>query len=333
MAVRRQTNHAHPAKAWAAAAMLAALVGGLCFVILKAHNQANPEVGAGDFKWALRAMRDLLGGRDPYGYAPGPYAIPYPLPSAFAALPVAWMPDIAAGSVFFGLSVLLLAYCVFRSGEEWRLAMLLSWNFVYALLWVQWTPLLCCLWFLPQAMPLLLMKPNIAIPIALARWLPHIREPRFLWRWSWVPLAVLAASLICKPDWPAVWLHQTSTYQGIKPPILVLPLGPLVLLSLLAWPDRRALLIVLMACMPQRMVYDQLPLLLAAGSRGQMWLLVAASWVNCAVFWNTEGGWSAVPMGWQNFIVLTLYLPAVAVVIWPKVRAWASPPHPVSDIV
>ena len=91
---------------------------------LGAHNQAKPEVGAGDFEWALRAMRDLLAGRDPYGYVPGPYAIPYPLPSAFAALPVAWMPDVAAASVFFGLSVLLFGYCVFLNGDEWRLAML-----------------------------------------------------------------------------------------------------------------------------------------------------------------------------------------------------------------
>ncbi|MBL8216168.1 MAG: hypothetical protein JNK87_35945 [Bryobacterales bacterium] len=83
--------------------------------------------------------------------------------------------------------------------------------------------------------------------------------------------------------------------------------------------------------MPQRMVYDQLPLLLAAGSRGQMWILVAASWVIGAVFLNTEGGWSAVRMGWQNFILLTFYLPAIAVVIWPRVQTWISPPAPVSD--
>jgi len=304
-----------PAKAWIAAAIFAALAGGLCFFILQAHNSVKPEVKAADFQWSLRAARDLLSGQDPYRYEPGPHAIPYPLPAALAAMPLAWIPDVAAGSIFFGLSVLLLAYGIIRSGEEWRLAMLLSWSFVYSLLWVQWTPLICALWFLPEVAAMLWIKPNITLPLLVTHpW------RRFLdWKALLPGAVLLVGSLVWYPTWPLVWYRQLSTYQGISPPIFAMPLGPLVLLSLLAWKDRRAWLLVAMACVPQRMVYDQLPILLAAGSRGQLWVLIAASWVNCAIFMNGDDGWGSVPFGWQNFLLLTLYLPAVVMVAWPAV--------------
>jgi len=301
------------AKAWVAALIIGVLVGGLCFVTLRAHNQVQPDVKAGDFERALRDARDLLGRRDPYRYEPGPYAIPYPLPAALLAMPLAWLPDVVAGSVFFGLSAMVLAFGILRSGEEWRLAMMMSWSFVYALLWVQWTPLICALWFLPGIAIVLLVKPHIALPMWLAG------KFKLQWKWLIPPAALLAASLIWYPSWPLVWVRQLRTYQGISPPLFSMPLGPLVLLSLVAWRDRRAWLIVLLAMMPQRMVYDQLPILLIANSRRQLWVLIAASWVNCAIFFRSDG-WDHVPMGWQNFLLATLYLPAVAMIAWPVLR-------------
>ena len=307
------------ARAWGAAVMLGVLAGGLCFVVLKSHHSVKPEVTAGDFQWSLRDARDLVAGRDPYRYPPGPYAIPYPVPAALVVLPLAWMPDLWAGSVFMGLSVMLLAFAILRSGQEWRLAMLLSWSFIYALLWVQWTPLLCALWFLPALAAIALIKPNIAMPLLLAG-----EFGGELWRhrrgqWLLPPAGLLVASLLWYPTWPLVWYRQISSYQGISPPLFALPLGPLVLLSLLAWRDRRAWLIVILALMPQRMVYDQLPIMLVAGSRRQLWILILASWINCAIFLNSNG-WSYVPLGWQNFLLATLYLPAVGMLVWPKVK-------------
>src|SRR5487761_2303862 len=278
-------NSRSAAKAFLVAAIIGLLVGGLCFAALRAHNSVKPEVKAGDFERALRDGRDILAGQDPYRYPPGPYAIPYPL----------------------------LAYGIVRSGEEWRLAMLLSWSFAYAFLWVQWTPLICALWFLPGVAVAALVKPHIALPVLLAG-----RSPRE-WKWFIAPAVLLLVSLIVYPAWPWVWIKQTATYQGILPPILSLPLGPLVLMALANWRDRRAWLIVMLAAMPQRMVYDQLPLMLAAENRKHLWLLIGMSWINCAIFFRSDG-WGAVPMGWQNFIVATLYLPAVAVVAWPKLK-------------
>jgi hypothetical protein len=306
-------------KTTVAAVIVGTLVGGLCFVILQAHNRADPRVRAGDFQRSLRDARDLLAGRDPYGYEPNAYAIPYPLPAGLVAMPLARMPDVAAGSIFFGLSTMLLAFGILRSGEHWRLAMLLSWSFVYALLWVQWTPLICVLWFLPAVAAVVLVKPQIALPVLLAgdfrRRLLEQRE----WKWLVAPALLLLVSLCLYPSWPLVWYKQLGSYQGIVPPVLSLPLGPVVLLSLIAWQDRRAWLLVVLAMMPQRMVYDQLPILLVANSRRQLWILIAASWVNCAIFFQSNG-WSDVPWGWQNFLVATLYLPAVAMVIWPRLK-------------
>jgi hypothetical protein len=61
-------------------------------------------------------------------------------------------------------------------------------------------------------------------------------------------------------------------------PILVLPFGPLIVLALLRWQNREAWLLILMAVMPQRMVYDQIPLLLTARTPRQLLLLVECSW-------------------------------------------------------
>ena len=276
-------NRPTTAKAWVAAAIIGTVAGGLCFVVLKAHNSVKPDVGAADFQRALRDARDLLAGRDPYAYPPGPHAIPYPLPAGLLAMPFAGMPDVLAGSVFFGLSTTLLAFAILRSLEEWRMAMLLSWSYVYALFWVQWTPLICALWFLPAAAALVLIKPHVALPVMLAGGFRNRLVERRQWIWLAPPALLLAISLAWYPSWPLVWYRQLGTYQGIFPPLFSLPLGPLVLLSLVSWKDRRAWLIVLLALMPQRMVYDQLPILLVANSRRQLWLLIAASSIILAV--------------------------------------------------
>jgi hypothetical protein len=74
-----------------------------------------------------------------------------------------------------------------------------------------------------------------------------------------------------------MWFSQLGGYRGL-PPILVLPFGPLIVLALLRWKNREAWLLILMAVMPQRMVYDQIPLLLTARTPRQLLLLVECSW-------------------------------------------------------
>src|SRR5580658_1323519 len=257
---------------WILAIGLGLLWGGICFGLLSAFG-----IGAADFTHALGMARDLLARRNPYTHTPGPYWIPYPLPAGLVALPVAWLPDSLAAGAFIGVSTGLLCWGILRSGERWRLGMLFSWPFVYAVIFAQWSPLLCAIWFFPLLSPLLLAKPNIALPLVV--------PTRFRWLTVAIGAAVLALSLALRPGWILEWLSQTSQYQGLKPPILSLPFGPLILASLWCWRDRRAWLILSMAIMPQRVFYDQLPLLLVARDQRQMFPLVCSSWLSFLVLW------------------------------------------------
>jgi hypothetical protein len=264
------------------------------------------QLGGGDFGWSLRAARDLLAGRDVYGYPPGPLAIPYPLPAGFVGLLFAWLPAEIAAALFSGASTALLAWLMQTTGQHWRLSMFVSWPFIYGLLFAQWPPLIASMFFTPLALPLLLVKPQIALPLALTR-MP-----------SRIGLALTALTLLISlalyPRWPFVWLAQITAYQGTRPPLLVLPLGPLLLLALLRYRSRSAWLLLLCALMPQRMVYDQFIVLLVADSRRALLVLVVCSWLS-AVALFTFGGWLAVPGGWQLWVLLASYLPALGVVL------------------
>jgi hypothetical protein len=125
------------------------------------------------------------------------------------------------------------------------------------------------------------------------------------------------------PTWPLVWLGQISTYQGIIPPLFVLPLGPLILLALLRYRDQKAWLLLLMAAMPQRVLYDQLALLLVASNLREMLILVLCSWISMPAL-MIYGGWYHLPGGWYLWILLTLYLPALGILLAPTVAGWVK---------
>jgi hypothetical protein len=281
--------------------MIGGLSGFLCMLILQLTNNS-----AGDFGWSLRAARDLWYGHDPYAYPIAPDLVSYPLPAAIFAFPFAILPNEAAAGLFFGLSSGLLAWCLLHFNHQWALLLFLSWPFVYGLLFAQWPPLLLCLWFLPPFLPVVLIKPHIALPLALTT--PISRTGILLSGF------LLLGSLALYPSWPWVWVHQIQTYQGTRPPLLVFPFGPLLLLALLRWHDRRAWLLVIMAIMPQRVVYDQLALLLIATTRRELVTLVVCSWLSLPVL-VVAGGWPRMPGGWQLWILLTLYLPALIILL------------------
>ncbi len=288
--------------------ILTALLVGLAAGLTSALILTRLRLGAEDFTWTLQAARDLLNGQDVYGHPVGPEAIPYPLPASFFGLPfLPFPPEIAAG-LFFGISSSALAWFLLRDGQYWRLTIFLSWPFIYALIYAQWSPLVSCMYFTSSFLALLWVKPNIALPLALTR------RPNRLG----LLLAGLIGgiSLILHPTWPWIWLQQIKTYEGLVPPLLVLPLGPLLLIALKRWRERRAWVLILMAIMPQRMLYDQLALLLTAENRKALLIMAMCSWLTlpALLIW---GGWSFLPGGWQNWIVLTLYLPALVILLLP----------------
>jgi hypothetical protein len=47
-----------------------------------------------------------------------------------------------------------------------------------------------------------------------------------------------------------------------------------------------------------------------------MAFLVLCSWLTLPVLF-TYGGWGGAPINWQFWIILTLYIPALLVLLWP----------------
>jgi len=276
------------------------VAGVFCYDLLKA-TKSN-----GDFWLSLQVARSLLAGTDPYKASAAPDAVPYPVTAGLLAMPFSWLPDPVPSGIFMGLSSSLLAWVLLGSGKPWRMLFFLSWPFVYALMFVQWTPLMTCLWFLPVLLPLALVKPHIALPMVLST------KPD----WRGVVFAILLglASILVSPGWLPIWFQRTSGYQGTLPPLFVLPVGPLLALALLRWRKRTAWLLFLMAAMPQRVVYDQLCLLLVASTWRELVVLISLSWITMPALLY-YGGWTALPGGWQIWIVATLYIPALLVLL------------------
>lgn len=289
--------------------VLLALAIGLAIGIVRVQlaHQIRPLLGngAGDFSFATWIARDLWEGRDPYGYTMERDSVPYPLPAGLIAMPFTLFDDELASGVFMGLSGFLLAWCLLRKGKTWPLLVFLSWPFAYAVLFSQWTPLIMCIWYLPVMMPLILVKPHIAFPLIVTG---KFSKPGII-----LTFLLLLISLVVYPKWPISWLQKTGGYAGL-PLLLSLPLGPILLLALLRYRDRRAWLLITLALMPQRVLYDQLPLFLIATNGLEIVFLLFCSWLTLPVLFRS-GGWGQVPINWQFWIVLTLYLPALLVLL------------------
>ncbi len=272
------------------------------------------KVGA-DFKNILVPARNWLAGKDiylPFQQNLDHNAVPYPFTAYLAAIPFTWMPDWIASGIFVGLSSGLLAWLILRSKNTWLLLLFLSWPFVYNLFLTQLAPLVISIYFSTGFLPLLLVKPQLALPFVLTQ-----RPNRLGLVLGGV---LLLASIILYPTWPLDWLKSfhSQNYIGL-PPLIVLPFGPLLLLAILRYREKRSWLLLLMALMPQRMVYDQLGVLLVAENRKQLAFMVVCSWLSFpAVFYYH--GWDNLPFGWQQWVFFESYLPALLVVVWPYVK-------------
>lgn len=143
--------------------------------------------------------RDLWIGNNPYRYNVGPDTVPYPLPAGLIAMPFAFFKDEFASGLFVGLSTFLLAWCLLKNGKTWPLLMFLSWPFAYTLVYSQWAPLMMSAWFLPFMLPLILVKPNIALPLVATTKISKLGIV--------LTFVLLIISLIFYPKWPWVWFE------------------------------------------------------------------------------------------------------------------------------
>jgi hypothetical protein len=273
------------------------LVSGIfCWYLLKHFQQ-----GAGDFRWAIFAARDMLARKDPYQRT----LQLYPLPSALFGLPFIYLKGEVAGGLFYGISSALLAFGLAKDGYH-RLLIFLAYPYWAGILTAQWSPLIMASAFLPLALPATMAKPQLGVPIALA----------YPSRRGFLACAIVALlSLIVAPRWLWNWIANFGQYQHFIP-LLVFP-GPLIALAIFRWREKNALLLLSTALMPQRWFYDTLTL----------WLIPKTRW---AIVWTVFFSWGAGIWRWyhipQNvtqvarWTVWFIYIPMLVVVLYGNDR-------------
>ncbi len=274
--------------------------GAFCWFLMKHFHQ-----DAADFRWALHLANRLLARQNPYDTP----LEQYPLTAALFALPFASIqPELAAG-LFWGISSALLGFGLTRHGYT-RLLIFFAYPYWAGILTVQWSPLIAASGFFPLLLPATMGKPQIGLPVFLTR----------LSRRGLLACAVVGlASLVAMPNWPWLWFGQMRSYQHFIP-ILVLP-GALLILALLRYPNRDAMLLFLSALMPQRWFFDSFILWLIPQTRREIIWTVFFSWG--AGIWR----WYHIPSSFTQvgrYTVIFLYLPMLAVVLLRKRQNSAS---------
>jgi hypothetical protein len=265
--------------------------GAFCWFLLVHFQQ-----GAADFSWVIRAARCLLARKNPYDTP----LEQYPLTAAFFGLPFVWMRPEIAGGLFYGIGSALLAFGLTRQGYH-RLLVFLAYPYWAGTLTAQWAPLIAASAFFPLLLPVTMAKPQIGLPVALT----HLSRRGVL---ACAVLALLSVAVM--PQWPLLWAGQLGYYQHFIP-LLVLP-GPLLALALLRYRDRDALLLLLMAVMPQRWFFDTLVLWLIPKTRREILATVFFSWG--AGIWR----WYHIPHSYAEvgrWTVVFIYLPMLGVVL------------------
>jgi hypothetical protein len=265
--------------------------GLVCWFLMKHFHQ-----DAADLRWAIHAAQRLLSRQNPYDTP----LEQYPLTAALLALPfVRLQPEVAAG-LFYGISSALLAFGLTRRGYE-RLLIFLAYPYWANILTVQWAPIITAGAFFPLLLPVTMAKPQIGLPVFLT----HTSRRGVL-----ACVALGALSLVLMPKWPLLWLGQLGNYQHFIP-LLVLP-GPLLLLALLRYRDRDAILLLLSALMPQRWFFDSFILWLIPKSRREILATIFFSWG--VGIWR----WCYVPHSMQQvgrWSILGFYIPMLVVVL------------------
>jgi hypothetical protein len=283
-----------------------------------------PPPSVADFDQFHIAARALARGADPYAAvrdAGWTYGLLYPLPAVLLALPLAWLPLEVARSLWVAAGAGLLAFAAQRYGRGLGVA-LLSAPFTTAIAMGQWAPFLTAAAVLPWLGLFLAAKPTIGGAIFLG-----YPDRRALWS----GLAIVAVSLVLRPDWPVRWVESLPANITNVP--LLLPGGLLLLLGLLRWRTAEGRLVAALACVPQTIgYYDMLPLFLIPRRRTHAYVLAAltyAAWYLTALRVpdvEQEPLQSVLVRRWPYLLVL-VYLPALAMALgMPPFRTSAPVP-------
>ncbi|ABU56903.1 hypothetical protein [Roseiflexus castenholzii] len=286
---------------------------GLLSGLLTYGRLISADIVAADFTWVWRGARLLMSGIDPYAAIQPESAYPYndylyyPLLALLLALPLAPLPGPVAGAAFMGISSGLLAWGVVHNKPLYHLLVFGSAPYVYAVLSVQWSPLITASALLPALGFCLLAKPNLGVAVAAAY--PHPLR---------IALAFisLVVSLLIMPGWPTALLVNLPAHLNYLP--VSLWFGPLLALTILFWRNRSARLVLIMACIPQRLIYDQLALWLAPRTFRQVLVMTICSWLGVFLGLTFEDG------TWALSCIYLSALGCVAVQERARVLRWVE---------
>jgi hypothetical protein len=265
--------------------------GAFCWLVLHHLHQH-----AADFGWALHLAEKLVARQNPYDT---PFE-QYPLTAGLLALPFLPFTSETAAALFYGISSALLSFGLSRHGYQ-RLLVFFAYPYWAGLLTVQWAPLIAAGAFFPLLLPVTLAKPQIGLPVFLTR---------ASLRGVVATVVLFLFSIAVTPKWPLLWIAQTTYYQHFIP-LFVVP-GPLLLLALLRYRDRDAILLLLMACVPQRWFFDTFILWVIPRSRRE--IVWTAFWSWGAGLWR----WYHVPHSFAqvgSWAVVFIYLPMLVVIL------------------
>jgi hypothetical protein len=270
-----------------------------------------------DFGIIWFGARSLLHGVDPYPLV-GPgrlynwdWELLYPATSMVLAIPLSWLPEIAAAIVFVWISTALLAYAV--TEKSWNLLFLFpSSAFIVAARAAQWSPLYSAAFCLPTLGFVLSAKPNLGGAISLST-----DSPKLLASALGGFIVLLAVSLFMLPSWPHAWLTAVSGASHLTAPIITTG-GFTIVMVLLRWRRPEARLILFLACVPQTgSWYEALPLLLVAQTKRESQILSLVSSVGFLLIRFMIHGQAEAVFNRQvsALMVAFAYLPATIVVL------------------
>ena len=270
-----------------------------------------------DFGLAWFTARNLLSRVDPYPFVgPGltydwPWHLLYPATAGAVVLPLALLPEVAAGLVFVGVSAALLTYGL--TEERWdRLWILPSSCFVIAVMAGQWSPLFCAALLMPRLAWVLAAKPSLGLAI-----LAGCRS-RLAFQYALLGgLTLLAISVALVPTWIQSWLAVVTKYSGEVTSVVTWPGGVFALLALLRWRRAEAWLVVAMTVVPLTPGwYEVLPLLLIPRTKREcqiLSLLASFGYLLQGALLQPDG---TVPIGVTRSLIIAFgYLPAVIVLL------------------
>ena len=264
--------------------------------------------GHHDFDQVWLGARAVIRGENPYGVPLSDLGYPlfYPVPALLIVAPLSWLPLAWAGSAFFGFGSGLLAYGMLARGW-WGLAVFVSGAFVSASQGPQWSPILTGAALVPAAGFLLATKPTMGVAL-----------------WAGWPTkeAVIGGGLlgilsfVVMPGWIPDWLAAVRTAP--HHPLIFVPGGVLMLLSLLRWKRPEARFLAILACVPSTILpYEWVPLFLVPQTAKEAMILALLTDLAILPLVLVQNG---VLYDWvlhhQAFVALVLvYLPTLVMVL------------------